>query len=59
VNVNYPISVINLKTKKMKTLNFDLFEMYLLTNEEMKVVRGGDDGEPTPMAPPPPIKLEV
>jgi hypothetical protein len=43
----------------MKTLNFDLFEQYVLTNEEMLAVRGGDDndGEPTPCAPPPPIKL--
>jgi hypothetical protein len=48
-----------LKTKKMKTLNFDLFEQYVLTNEEMLAVRGGDDGDgdPTPTPPPPPIKL--
>jgi hypothetical protein len=43
----------------MKTLNFDLFEQYLLTIEEMKAVRGGDDsdGEPSPTPPPTPIKL--
>jgi hypothetical protein len=43
----------------MKTLNFDIFEIYQLTNEEMISVRGGDanDGDPTPMPPPPPIKV--
>jgi|WetSurMetagenome_2_1015567.scaffolds.fasta_scaffold20550_3 hypothetical protein len=41
----------------MKTLNFDLFEQYVLTNEEMLAVRGGDDsdGEPTPTPPTPPL----
>ena len=42
----------------MKTLNFDIFEVYQLTNEEMISVRGGEEGEgdPTPSIPPLPIK---
>jgi hypothetical protein len=41
----------------MKTLNFDIFEGYQLTNEEMISVRGGSDGEPQPLPPTPPIKF--
>jgi hypothetical protein len=43
----------------MKTLNFDLFENYQLSIEEMISVRGGDpsDGEPTPIPPPLPIRV--
>jgi hypothetical protein len=42
----------------MKTLNFDIFDVYQLTNEEMISVRGGIDGDPTPTPPPPPpIKI--
>ena len=43
----------------MKTLNFEIFEVYQLTNEEMISVRGGGEGEgdPTPIPPTPPIKL--
>lgn len=41
----------------MKTLNFDNFEIYILTNEEMISVRGGNDGDPLPVLPPPPIKF--
>jgi hypothetical protein len=32
----------------MKTLNFDIFDVYQLSNEEMITVRGGEDGDPTP-----------
>jgi hypothetical protein len=39
----------------MKTLNFDIFEVYQLTNEEMISVRGGD-GDPNPLPPTPPIR---
>jgi hypothetical protein len=43
----------------MKTLNFDIFEVYQLTSEEMFSVRGGNDGDgdPTPTVPTPPIKI--
>jgi hypothetical protein len=43
----------------MKTLNFEIFEIYQLTNEEMISVRGGNDGEgdPVPLPPPPPVRL--
>jgi len=43
----------------MKTLNFDIFEVYQLTNGEMISVRGGgeNDGDPTPIPPTPPIKI--
>ena len=43
----------------MKTLNFEIVINYVLTNEEMMAVRGGDDseGDPTPTPPTPPIKL--
>ena len=42
----------------MKTLNFDIFDVYQLTNEEMISVHGGGDGEPTPTTPPlPPVKI--
>lgn len=43
----------------MKTLNFEIFEVYQLTNEEMISVRGGGagEGDPTPIPPTPPIKL--
>jgi hypothetical protein len=40
----------------MKTLNFDIFEVYQLTNEEMISVRGGD-ADPTPTVPVPPIRI--
>lgn len=39
----------------MKTRNFDIFEAFALTSEEMICVRGGGDPEPEP--PKPPIKL--
>jgi len=48
----------------MKTLNFEqtrnIFEEYVLSNEEMISVRGGDgDGEGEPTLPPanPPVKI--
>lgn len=41
----------------MKTLNFDLFELFQMTNEEMITVRAGGEGDPQPMPPPPPIKI--
>ncbi len=43
----------------MKTLNFDLFENFQLTLEEMIYVRGGgaNEGDPTPIVPLPPIKV--
>jgi hypothetical protein len=43
----------------MKTLNFDIFEEYQLTNEEMISVRGGDagDGDPIPNPSLPPIRI--
>jgi hypothetical protein len=43
----------------MKTLNFEIFENFQLTLEEMITVRGGDPGEgdPTPMPPPIPIRV--
>ena len=44
----------------MKALNFDLtkdiFDEFALSNEEMISVRGGDL-DPTPLPPPPPIKI--
>jgi hypothetical protein len=42
----------------MTTLNFDIFEVYQLTNEEMISVRGGNDGDgdPTPTIPTIPIR---
>jgi hypothetical protein len=45
----------------MKTLNFDIFELYQLTNEEMISVRGGgeNDGDPTPTIPTLPIKTDI
>ncbi len=49
----------NLKLIEMKTLDLNLFENYLLTVEEMIVVKGGDDGEGDPIIPPsiPPVKI--
>jgi hypothetical protein len=43
----------------MKTLNFEIVENYVLTNEEMIVIRGGGDaeGDPQPLPPNPPIKI--
>jgi hypothetical protein len=38
-------------------VKFDIFAMFVLTNDEMITVRGGDDGEPTPTTPPPPIRI--
>jgi len=42
----------------MKTLNFDIFEVFQLSNEEMISIRGGgeSDGDPTPIMPSIPIK---
>lgn len=40
----------------MKALNFDIFEVYQLTNEEMISVRGGNTGDPVPMPATPPIR---
>ena len=40
----------------MKTLNFEksknIFAEFALSNVEMIKVRGGDDGEPSPILPP-------
>jgi len=58
--MNYPeLLLINLKTKIMKTLNFEVVENYVLTNDEMMAVRGGteNDGDPTPIPTMPPIKV--
>jgi hypothetical protein len=41
----------------MKTLNFDIFEVYQLTNEEMISVRGGGETDPTPLPGTPPVKI--
>jgi len=45
----------------MKNMNFetsfDIFAMCALSNDEMISVRGGNDGEPVPSTPPPPIKI--
>ena len=45
----------------MKTQNFDtsidVLEIFALSNDEMITVRGGNDGEPTPTTPPPPIRI--
>ena len=43
----------------MKTLDLDVFESYLLTVEEMIVIKGGDDGDGDPIVPPsiPPVKI--
>jgi hypothetical protein len=42
----------------MKTLNFDIFESYLLTSDEMIKIKGGGEGEPvTPPPSTPPIKI--
>ena len=43
----------------MKTLNFEVVENYVLTNDEMMAVRGGteNDGDPTPIPTMPPIKV--
>jgi hypothetical protein len=40
----------------MKTLNFDIFGDYQLTNEEMMSVRGGDGPDPS-QNPNPTIKV--
>ena len=40
----------------MKILNFDIFDIYQMTCEEMISVRGGTDDDPTPTPPPLPIK---
>ena len=49
----------NLKITKMKTLDFEIFGSYLLTNEEMITVKGGGEGEGEPVLPPtiPPVKI--
>jgi hypothetical protein len=43
----------------MKTLNFEIVENYVLTNDEMLVIRGGEgsEGDPQPLPPTPPIKI--
>ena len=41
----------------MKTLNFDIFEEYQLTNQEMICVRGGDGVDPTQTPVVSPIKV--
>jgi len=43
----------------MKTLNFDIFEVYQLTNEEMISVRGGGDSDGDPIPTPPPIPIKI
>jgi hypothetical protein len=45
-----------MKNKNFET-NFDVLAKFTLTNDEMISIRGGDDGEPTPVAPPPPLVL--
>ena len=37
--------------------SFDIFAKFALSNDEMISVRGGDDGEPVPSTPIPPIVL--
>jgi hypothetical protein len=56
-NYELPLISINLKSKIMKTLNFDIFDLFQLTNEEMISVRGGTEGDPTPTPPPLPIRI--
>jgi hypothetical protein len=41
----------------MKTLNFDNFEAIQLSVQEMICVRGGNEGDPTPLPPTIPIKV--
>lgn len=42
----------------MKTLNFEIFESYLLTCDEMIKIKGGGEGEPAPPPPSiPPVKI--
>jgi hypothetical protein len=41
----------------MKTLNFDILEMCVLTNDEMIQIRGGNEGDPTPLPGQLPIKV--
>jgi hypothetical protein len=41
----------------MKTLNFEKFEELQLSAEEMIFVRGGNEGDPTPLPSTPPIKV--
>ena len=45
-----------MKNKIVET-NFDIFASFTLSNDEMISVRGGDDGEPVPSPPIPPIIL--
>ena len=42
----------------MKTQDFEkIFGQFELTIEEMICIKGGDDGEPVPAPPTPPIKI--
>jgi hypothetical protein len=45
-----------MKTKILET-TFEVFATFALSNDEMISVRGGDDGEPVPSPPLPPIKI--
>ena len=45
-----------MKNKNFET-SFDIFANFALSNDEMISVRGGDDGEPEPHSPLPPIKI--
>ena len=47
-----------MKTHNFDT-NFDIFVVFALSNDEMITVRGGNDGEPTPTTPPPPIRILI
>ena len=41
----------------MKTLNFEKVEVIMLSVEEMIYVRGGNEGDPTPLPSSPPVKV--
>ena len=47
----------NLKTNKMKTLDFEIFGSYVLSDEEMIAVKGGGEGEPIQPPVIPPVKI--
>ena len=47
----------NLKTSKMKTLDFEIFGSYALTNEEMITIKGVGEGEPIQPPVIPPVKI--
>ena len=41
----------------MKTLNFEKIEAIQLSVQEMICVRGGNEGDPTPLPTNPPVKV--